>query len=67
MELARTRDADERAHKRRKLTIEERQLLLKEYENGLIGREEYRERSQALVRDLNNNEPAAPPLKFDIV
>lgn len=58
LELARSHDADERAHKRCKLAIKERQLLLKEFENNLIDRNEYHERSKALMRNIDGVNPS---------
>lgn len=50
MNLARMRHVDERDYKNRQLDIQERELLMKEYKEGLIDREEYRERLAGMKR-----------------
>ncbi len=57
MALARKRHDDEQTYKSRQLDIQERELLMKEYKEGLIDRDEYRERLEDMKRQrLQNKE-----------
>ncbi|KLO05734.1 hypothetical protein SCHPADRAFT_838981 [Schizopora paradoxa] len=55
MALARKRHDDEQTFKSRQLDIQERELLMKEYKEGLIDRDEYRERLEGMKRQRMEN------------
>jgi len=48
LKLAKNRLAEEKKTKKRKLDLQERQLLLQEFQLGLITREEYRDQMQGM-------------------
>ena len=51
MALARERIQSEATHKKRKLNLQERELLLKEYQSGALTFEEYHASAAALRAD----------------
>lgn len=56
MALARKRHDDEQMYKSRQLDIQERELLMKEFKENLIDRDEYRER----LRDMKRQRTKSP-------
>jgi len=63
LEITQARYKEEVSYKRRKLDLEERQLLLRENEAGLISRSEYRKEKKHIGKTCHcsPSPPSSPP------